>query len=306
MAIADKLRKAASLFVVMDEKPAGAAPAGRPTEGAPKSGAASASGPAEATDDLDRRLAQMNATIQQLNTGMADAAAGGASGTAGVPSVAARPGEAQNAAAEGSAAARTIDDLLRETEGPSLNEIAVPAAEVPAPTAGGEVDFAAIYQAASLPGAPFTAEQTLEMLNSLPANLPLEMKRQTVNVTIAAMGKSIGTTPESIVADASRKLAALASYEENFTKQTDEFVAAAEFEISGLLQQVEEKRKAILDARQRQAEVVQKIEGEGDRLDDILEFFSLDIGPSKYASDGAGGAPPDPSVPPPLPPAGRP
>jgi hypothetical protein len=121
------------------------------------------------------------------------------------------------------------------------------------------------------------------MLNSLPAELPLETKRQTVKVTLNAMGKTIGANPETIVADASRKLAALTSYLDNLTKQTTDFAATAELEIAALQAQIAEKRTAIEAAQQKQAQMRQACDAESHRLDDVLEFFSLDVPPSKYA-----------------------
>jgi len=189
---------------------------------------------------------------------------------------------------------QTIDELLKKMDGPALTEVTVSSAEVPAPAEGGSLDFGGIYQVAALPSTPFSAEQTLEMIQSFPANLPLDMKRMAVNATISTMGKTLGVTPESIVADASRKLAALAAYETDHTKQAEAFVATAEAEIDNLLAQVEEKRQAILVTRQQDAAVRAQCDAEADHLDDILEFFSMDVGVSKYATT-------PPPLPPPLP-----
>src|SRR5262249_24560019 len=142
------------------------------------------------------------------------------------------------------------------------------------------VDFPAIYAQAALPRAGFTAEQMLEMLASMPQELPLETKRATVKVCLNALGKSMGATPDSIVADATRKLAALNSYVENLDRQTGEFVKGAETEIATLQAQIEERRRAIQDAKMTLTQATQRCEAEGDRLDDVLEFFSLDVPPS--------------------------
>jgi hypothetical protein len=182
--------------------------------------------------------------------------------------------------------ARTVDEIVKGTDGPSLSEIAVPASGVEgAITETGGVDFQAIYAQAGLPTAPFTAEQMREMLASLPQELPLETKRQTVNATLGTMGKTMGLTPETLVADASRKLSALGSFVESLTKQTQEFVSATDAEIRALEAQIEEKKSAIQAAKQKQARVAQLCDEESDHLDDVLEFFSQDVPPSKYAKD---------------------
>jgi hypothetical protein len=241
MNIGDRLRKAAGLFVELPPQAEEERPA--PAE----------AGAGGGEDDLDRRMAEMDASMQGLR-----------GGTTTQP--------------------RTVDQIVRDSAGPNLDEITVPPQSAGAVQASdGALDFAALYASAGLPASPFTAEQTVEMLASLPQSLPLEMKRQTVQVTLAAMGKAIGATPESIVADTSRKLAALASYADEFTRNTGEFVAGTEADIAMLLSQVEEKRKAILEAKQREAAIQQMCSVEADRLDDVLEFFSLDVPPSRHA-----------------------
>jgi len=181
--------------------------------------------------------------------------------------------------------AKTVDQIVRETHGPNLDEIQVSEASLaPNISPDGKPDFGPIYQHSGLPASPFTAEQMLEMLNSLPAELPLDTKRQTVKVTLNSMGKPIGANPETIVADASRKLAALTAYIDHLTKQTADFAAATQMEIAGLEAQIAQKRQAIEIAQQKQQQMRRLCDVESDRLDDVLEFFSLDVPPSRYAA----------------------
>jgi hypothetical protein len=179
---------------------------------------------------------------------------------------------------------KTVEDIVRESPGPNLDEIKpAGAAKPPAITPEGTLDFQAIYQQSSVPSVQFTAEQLLDMLESLPKELPVDTKRQMVKVSLDAMGKAIGASPESIVADASRKLAALTGFVESLSTQTDQFVSSTQMEIATLQAQISEKTKAIESARQKVKQVEEGCESEADRLDDVLEFFSLDIPPSKYA-----------------------
>lgn len=181
---------------------------------------------------------------------------------------------------------KTIEDIVRETEGPDLDEVKVDEAQIESPTAsfitGDKIDFAAIYRAANLPTAPFAAEQMLEALASLPPDLPLETRRVTVKAMLATLGKTMGATPDSVVADASRKLAALNSFAGFMNRKTNESVSNLEKEIADLGAQVEAKRAAIQTARAELAKVTGECEAESDRLDDVLEFFSLDVYPSKH------------------------
>lgn len=185
---------------------------------------------------------------------------------------------------------RTVEQLVRDTIGPNLDEIHVaPDVAAPSINADGKSDFAAIYEHAGLPISPFTAEQMLDMLNSLPAELPLSTRRQTVKVTLQSMGKSLGATADTIVADASRKMAALAAYSDALSKQTAETVTSAQAEIAALEARIETQRQAITAAQQKQSEAARLCSAESDRLDDVLEFFSLDVPPSVHGATGPQG-----------------
>jgi len=174
-----------------------------------------------------------------------------------------------------------------QTEGPNMDEIKFSASCLePVLTPDGKADFSLIYQQSGVRAAPFTAEQMLEMLESLPSELPLDTKRQTVRVTLNAVGKTIGATPETIVADASRKLAALTAYLDHLTKQTTDSAATAELEIGALQARIEEKRKAMTAAHLKQVQMRQLCDAESARLDDVEEFFRLDMPPSKAAAAG--------------------
>lgn len=196
-----------------------------------------------------------------------------------------------------SATPRTVEDIVREQPGPNLDEIKVPEPAVqvapeaavpaaPAPAVFGEdgsINFNSIYALANLPTVAFSAEQILELFGSLPADLPLESKRATVRVTLGAMAKSMGVTTEQVVSDASRKLAALAAYQESFARQADDYVTRAELEVMTLEEEIGKKRKAMEAAKGKKQTVHDACVTESDRLDDVLEFFSLDVPPSKHA-----------------------
>jgi hypothetical protein len=183
---------------------------------------------------------------------------------------------------------RTVEDIAREQPGPNLDEIKVPA---PAPTApaqpvvgpDGQVNFNAIYGMAKLPSSAFTAEQVLELLGSLPAELPISAKRATLKVTLDTMSKTLGVNSETVVADASRKLAALAAYSDSYGDQAKIYTSKAEMEIANLEAEIQKRKQGIEEAKKRQTQIQQACQAESDRLDDVLEFFSLDVPPSKYA-----------------------
>ncbi len=181
-------------------------------------------------------------------------------------------------------AARTVEQIVKESPGPNLDEIKPTATpSVPVIDESGAVSFSSIYSMANLPASPFSAEQVLELLASFPADLPIESKRATVKITINAMAKATGVTPDAIVADASRKLAALAAYAKSYADQATQFTTSGEAQIAALQAEIERHQREIEDAKAKQAQMVQACTAESDRLDDVLEFFSLDVHPSKYA-----------------------
>ena len=177
---------------------------------------------------------------------------------------------------------RTIEQLVRDSDGPNLDQIQISAVPAGA-TAGAALDFAAIYGAAKLPETQFGAEAMLEMLRSLPSELPLETRRATVKAMLGTLGKNMGATPDSIVADASRKLAALQAFGGFMERKTSETISQSETQIADLEAQIDAQRQTIQNARAELNRVTQNCESEADKLDDVLEFFSLDQGASRHA-----------------------
>ncbi len=187
---------------------------------------------------------------------------------------------------------RTVEEIVRDAPGPDLDAVKVDETQISAAApggilSGGALDFSAIYRAANLPPNAFGAEQMLETLQSLPAELPLETRRATVRAMLSTLGKATGATPETVVADASRKLAALESFESYMARKTTEAVAKTEAEITELEAQIDAKRQTIQRSNSELLKVQTGCEDESDRLDDVLEFFSLDVGASKYAPSAA-------------------
>lgn len=180
---------------------------------------------------------------------------------------------------------KSVEQIVKEAPGPNLDEIKVPETTtteaVMAP--GGVVQFQSVYDAAGLPHSSFGAEQALEVINSLPADLPLNVKRTTVQATLGAMGKAMGVNTESVVADASRKLAALSSYEDTVNHRTNTYITKLESQIKDLETQIATIQTEIASTKEMQAKAIGSLQTEADRLDDVVEFFTLDTGASKLA-----------------------
>ena len=114
------------------------------------------------------------------------------------------------------------------------------------------------------------------MLTSLPPELALTTRRQTVNAMLRGMGAALGASPETIVADASRKLAALAAYVDSSTKRGDEHVQACQQEIQSFEAQITDRRKSIEAEQTRQSKITEACTDQSGQLHQVLEFFSKD------------------------------
>jgi hypothetical protein len=178
--------------------------------------------------------------------------------------------------------AQPVTELIAQTPGPSLEEIKHIKREANlAP--GGEVAFADVYASVGLTPVAFSAEDALQVIGSLPAELPLEVKRKTVNATLTAMGRTMGVDTNGVVADASRKIAAVSAFGEQLQHQTQQYVNLTEAQISKLEAEIAELRGRIQSAQASLARATAQCTAETDRLDDVLEFFTLDTGASRHA-----------------------
>ncbi len=150
-----------------------------------------------------------------------------------------------------------------------------PAADQPSPVdADGLVDFDALYRQAGVLTVPFTAEQALDMLRNMPSGVSEAARQQVINVTLAALGKSVGGTPEAIVADATRKQAALQGFRQARGQQLAELTSAAEARIADLQREIEKSQAMMESAKTQYAHLSQNCQSEEARLDTVIDFFS--------------------------------
>ena len=178
----------------------------------------------------------------------------------------------------------SVKQIVESTPGPNLDEITLTeeqAKEGLAP--GGIPNFEKVYSNASLPKATFGAEQALEVIASLPAELPLSVKRTTVHATLAAMGKAMGVDTDSVIADASRKMAALGAFEDSLNFQSKRYIESKTAEIQVHEAKIAELKAKIDESTKSLQTALALCATENDKLDDVLEFFTLDIGASKNA-----------------------
>jgi len=162
----------------------------------------------------------------------------------------------------------------------STPEPAVPAAAAPAPSpAPGEpLDFGAVYKRAGIAPVPLTAEQLLETLAALPADLSADVRRATVNALLRTLGKASGATPQMAMTDARLKIAALTKYAQDLSNETEQFVEQANIEIRALEVHIQEKRNAIAEAQARLSSSTGLCSNGCNDLQKVLDFFGTDPG----------------------------
>ncbi len=138
----------------------------------------------------------------------------------------------------------------------------------------GLVNFEALYQQAGVPTVPFTAEQALDMLHNMPAGVAEETRQQIINATLSALGRSVGGTPEAIVADATRKQAALQAFRRTRGDQLADLTSTAEARIAELQREIEKSQAIIEKAKRQYDTLTSSCQSEEARLDTVVDFFS--------------------------------
>ncbi|MBC8136562.1 MAG: hypothetical protein H8F28_11800 [Fibrella sp.] len=140
----------------------------------------------------------------------------------------------------------------------------------------GDVDFARIFEQYEVPATPFSAEQAMNMLQSLPRDLALRTKRVTVNTTLSAIGKVVGATPQDIVGDAIRKKQTLEQYVESLGREVDETSANTQAEIERLQAEIAAHKDALRSLTRKRSAASEVCRSRMDLFDQVTHFFDYD------------------------------
>ena len=140
--------------------------------------------------------------------------------------------------------------------------------------ADGLINFERLYQQAKVVTVPFTAEQALDMLHNMPPGVSDDSRQQIINVTLSALGRSVGGTPEAIVADAVRKQAALQEFRRTRGEQLADLTSTAEARIADLQREIAQSQAVIEKAKHQYETLSEGCRAEESRLDTVVDFFS--------------------------------
>lgn|GEM_PF-3834533 len=103
----------------------------------------------------------------------------------------------------------------------------------------GNVDFARLLKQANLPAVAFTAEQARKLITALPEELPIKVKRMTVQATLEAVNPNAKVDPKEVVADAVLKRVHIGQLRDNLTEALATGIQQRQDEMSHLQGEME-------------------------------------------------------------------
>jgi Mg2+ and Co2+ transporter CorA len=148
-----------------------------------------------------------------------------------------------------------------------------PAAASSEPVPEVKVDFATVLRKGGLSDEEQgRVERTLGLLSSLPADTPLEIKRQIVGASLQAFGISI----EQIIESAALQIRALGAHSQDGQKQTQAFLEQGTRRIAELEKELSRIRSSMQEQQAQQRGLEQTCNQKKRRVQDVLDFFGTE------------------------------
>jgi hypothetical protein len=144
----------------------------------------------------------------------------------------------------------------------------------------GTLDFAAIYQFASVPERTYTAEYVLEVLDSL-ADVPTAEAKRRLILANLRVNKNSSASPEAVAADAGEKLEALTAFSSSLSEATSKYVSGLEAEVAELRALIELRCREVEQAKSQLRQATDQCRDESKRLEGVVELLGLDSAPPK-------------------------
>jgi hypothetical protein len=156
---------------------------------------------------------------------------------------------------------------------PPQPPVALKGSEVPPVIAGATPDaavFAKVYRAADISEAEQErVEKTLNLLQSLPAETPREVKKQIVEASLKAFGIPV----DQIIEAGAQEIQALDAYIKHGEQHTQEVLADASARVAKLEAEIGEVRRLMDLQVQTQLGLTRATNSEKVRVQAVLEFF---------------------------------
>ncbi len=166
--------------------------------------------------------------------------------------------------------AESVETSVASAPSPSASD-AVATAPVPAePIPEVKVDFVGVLRKAGLTDEEQgRVDKTLSLLSSLPAETPLEIKRQIVGASLQAFGIQI----EQIIESAALQIRALDRHGQDGQKQTQAFLEQGTRRIAELEKELSRIRSSMQEQQSLQKGLELTCNQKKRRVQDVLDFF---------------------------------
>jgi hypothetical protein len=149
-------------------------------------------------------------------------------------------------------------------------------ARAPLPVPDQPLDLPGVYRQFKVPDVQFTAEQALDLIESIPPDRNPNARRQMARGMLNALGKSTGVGLRDVAADASAKIAALHGHAQEIDRQSAEHIQRWEAEIAAMQAQIDLKVQTITSERAKCAQLMSQCQEESSRLNKVVDYFGGD------------------------------
>lgn len=161
-------------------------------------------------------------------------------------------------------------DVAAAASGSAAAAVSAPPSE---PIPDVKVDFPGVLRKAGLTDEEQgRVEKTLSLLGSLPAETPLEVKRQIVGASLQAFGIPI----EQIIESAALHLRAIERHGQDGQKQTQAFLEQGTRRIAELEKELSRIRSSMQEQQSLQRGLEQTCNQKKRRVQDVLDFFGAE------------------------------
>ncbi len=142
--------------------------------------------------------------------------------------------------------------------------------ELPKVAPGQAIDFPAVYVAAGVDAEEQgRVEKATNLLSTLPAATPKDVKRQIVEASLKAFGYPV----EAIIEAGVQEIQALEIYIQSGQKQTQDLLSQSQARLEQLNQEIADIKRIMEEQVSAQYQLTQKCNEEKLKIQDVLEFF---------------------------------
>lgn len=142
--------------------------------------------------------------------------------------------------------------------------------ELPKVAPGAAIDFPAVYVAAGVDAEEQgRIEKAMNLLSTLPAATPKDVKRQIVEASLKAFGYPL----DAIIEAGAQEIQALDIYIQSGQKQTQDLLSQSQARLEQLNQEIADIKRVMEEQVSTQYTLTQKCNEEKLKIQDVLEFF---------------------------------